>query len=275
MNEISIIIPTYNSMPELEKCLSSFKDAFPENTIVEIIIVDKNSLDGTIECAKKFNCTILTNTISLGSARTMGLKHAKTKVICFIDSDIVLPKNWYNDMFNLLVFSDNVGWIYGRTIDDKEPLKSEKLYKMEMECDSKGRILKLGDRAYTNNTICLRNPLLKANIENLNAWEDWVLAQEMMKSGYKILEVPIICEHLRSETYKKFGVYTEAWGIAGELKSKGINLKTLLRPFWFLYWGVRCCYHFKDFEHFLFNFKVFKSTIYAILFPKKFFDMVR
>ena len=137
MKEISIIIPTYNSMPELKKCLSSFKDAFPKNTIAEIIIVDKNSSDGTIECAKKFNCTILTNIISLGSARSMGLEHAKTELICFIDSDIVLTKNWYNDMLNSLDFSVNVGWIYGRTIDDKEPLKSEKIYKMEMELDSK------------------------------------------------------------------------------------------------------------------------------------------
>jgi len=319
--EISIIIPTWNSMPEFERCLNSIPTAFPEGVIKEIIVVDKHSTDGTIETAKKHGCTILYDDISLGSARMKGLHHAKTERIAFIDSDIELPDGWFDDMLYAMettsdtlkfnnykvvenkcskcehiidcwtdfeigvynekkmkklhpemyrIVSNKIGWIYGRTIDDREPIKSEKLWKMQRELGTNGyRLLKEGDRAYTNNTLCLREPLLNSKIEHLNAWEDYILTQNMLKAGYNVVEVPITCNHLRSHTYDKFGVMTEAWGIAGEIKAKGWNPRTLARPFWFLYWGTRCTIHFKDFSHFKYNLNIFLSMIKAMFINRK------
>jgi len=279
IDELTIIIPTWNSMPEFEKCLDSFKHAFPEDIVKDIIVIDKNSTDGTIETAEKYGCKILYDDTTLGSARLKGLREAKTDWIAFIDSDIELPEGWFSKMLNLLEkapYSYRIGWIYGRTIDDREPLKSEKLYKLQIEFKNRTyRFLKEGDRAYTNNTLCLRKPLLNAKIEHLNAWEDWVLTQEMLKAGYAVVEVPVTCTHLRSHTYSKFGVMTEAWGIAGELKAKGINPYTLLRPFWFLYWGTRCTFHFKDLTHFKFNTQIFFSMIKAIINQSKAFEWRR
>jgi len=275
IDNITIIIPTWNSMPELDSCLKSITSVFPKNTVDEIIIVDKHSTDNTVETAKKYNCTIIYDDTTLGSARLKGLNHAKTDWIAFIDSDIELPENWYTTMTTTIQNLEKkhklkIGWIYGRTIDDREPLRSEKLWKMELELKKTGyRKLKQGDRAYTNNTLCLRKPLLNANIKHLNAWEDYVLTQNMLKAGYDVIEVPITCTHLRSETYSKFGIMTEAWGIAGELKAKGINPLTLLRPFWFLYWGTKCTFHFKDLIHLKFNVNVFFSMIKAIIHQKE------
>jgi len=329
IKELTVIIPTWNSMPEFEKCLQSIEKAFPEGMIREIIVVDKHSKDGTIETAEKYGCKILFDDVSLGSARMKGLREAKTDWIAFIDSDIELPVDWFDKMCNVInkvegkiktdnfkkykeiekrclycdhladcwhdfetgiyrakmkelcpetyrLVSGRVGWVYGRTIDDREPLHSEKLWKMDRELGKTGyRLLKLGDRAYTNNTICLRKPLLGAKIEHLNAWEDWVLTQEMLRHGYNVVEVPVTCTHLRSHTYSKFGVMTEAWGIAGELKAKGFNPYTLLRPFWFLYWGVLCTFHFKDLVHFKFNVQVFLSMIKAIVRQREAFEWKR
>ncbi len=267
IEEISIIIPTWNSMPELKQTLSSLENAFPKGVIKEIIIVDKESTDGTIEYAKTYGCIIITDTKSLGSARLTGLNYADTTWVAFIDSDIKLPEGWFEEMIfsvnnRYLAVPDNIGWIYGRTIDDISPLREEKLYKMKMELTVKGRTVK--HRAYTNNTICLRKPLLNADIEELNAWEDYIMTQCMLDAGYEVIEFPIICTHIRSETYDKFGLMTEAWGIAGELKAKGINIRTLLRPFWFLYWGVKTTVHFKDINHFRFNLSIFLSMIKAL-----------
>ena len=276
ITELTIIIPTWNSMPEFERCLNSIPKAFPEGTVKEIIVVDKHSTDNTVECAKKHGCTILYDDISLGSARLKGLHHAKTDWIAFIDSDIELPEGWFENMHLLYLFhnslppSNKIGWIYGRTIDDREPIKSEKLWKMQRELGTNGyRLLKEGDRAYTNNTLCLREPLLNSKIEHLNAWEDYVLTQDMLKAGYNIVEVPVTCTHLRSHTYNKFGIMTEAWGIAGEIKAKGWNIRTILRPFWFLYWGTRCTLHFKELIHFKFNLNIFISMIKAMFINRK------
>lgn len=275
--KIDIIIPTWNSMPELEKTLKSLKIAFPSDIINNVIVVDKHSEDGTIECAKKYGCVVLFDDKSLGSARLAGLKRATTDWVAFIDSDIELPPNWFEKMitslFNRYLVSgqsaieQRVGWFYGRTIDDVSPLREEKLYKMELELSPSGRLVT--HRAYTNNTICRRKPLLDAPIEDLNAWEDYVMTQTMLKAGYEVVEFPVTCIHLRSSTYDKFGVMTEAWGIAGELKAKGWNIRTCLRPFWFIYWGVRCTIHFRDFEHLWFNLKSFWSQIKALYINRK------
>ncbi|MCD6572905.1 MAG: glycosyltransferase family 2 protein [Thermoplasmata archaeon] len=325
IEELTIIIPTWNSMPELERCLNSIQRVFPENIVKEIIVIDKHSTDNTDEFARQHGCKVLYDDKTLGSARLKGLKEAKTEWIAFIDSDIELPEGWFEKMLTYIskvedslkyntsitkkcfkckylsdcwvdfengiyntekmkklcpetyrIVSHDIGWIYGRTIDDREPIRSEKLWKMNLELGKNGyRLIKEGQRAYTNNTLCLRKPLLNAKIEHLNAWEDYVLTQEMLKAGYAVVEVPVTCTHLRSHTYSKFGVMTEAWGIAGELKAKGINPYTLLRPFWFLYWGLRCTFHFKDLQHFKFNLQVFFSMIKAIFHRKEAFSWKR
>ena len=53
---ISIIIATKNSENYLEKCLKSIFDQEYEN--FEIIIVDNNSFDKTVEIIKKYNSNI-------------------------------------------------------------------------------------------------------------------------------------------------------------------------------------------------------------------------
>lgn len=267
--KIDVIIPTWNSMPELEDCLKSLKPAFGEY-LGDIIIVDKNSTDGTIDCAMKHNCYFISDDGTLGHARLMGLRAARTKWVAFIDSDIVLSKNWFmwtrawKDTMEMRT-NKLVGWLYGYTKEDIEFVERDHEWKRQMK-NNLPRILKLGafERAYTNNTICLRKPLLDAPIENLNAWEDYVMGQWMIKAGYQVIELPISCIHLKHGVYEKFGNYTESWGIAGELKAKGYNPRTLLRPFYFVYWGTRCTIHFKDFKYFQYYLGVCISMLKAI-----------
>jgi len=216
---VTAIIPTWNSMPELEDTLQSLLPEFG-NIIKKVIIVDKGSKDGTIECAERYGCKIITDTGTLGNARLTGLKAARTKWVLFIDSDIVIPEGWFDTMFKYI--KDGVGWVYGYTKEDIEFVERDHEWKRQLQ-NNLPRELKQGEfeRAYTNNTICLREPLLSAPIMDLNAWEDYVLGQWMLHHGYKVLEVPVACEHLKHGVYEKFGLYTEAWGISGELKAKG------------------------------------------------------
>jgi len=277
--KVDIIIPTWNSMPELEYCLQSIKDTIPKENRNNIIVVDKESEDGTLDCAKEYGCTIVTDKGTLGSARLTGLKKATTKWIIFIDSDIEIDESWYNNMISitehlLKTRYSHFGWIYGRTIDNIEPLKSEKFYKMNQDFkDNPFKIIK--ERAYTHNTIALREPLLKAPIEYVNAWEDYLLAEQMRKHGYLVIEVFNECKQHRKETYKKNGMYTEAWGQIGMINVYGINYKTLLRPFWFPYFGLKNTVHFNDVEHFFFNLKVCFSIINGCIHKNNFDEFKR
>jgi len=198
----------------------------------------------------------------------LGLKHARTKWVAWIDSDIELPKDWYKEICKSV--NDKTGWVYGQTKEDIPFVEADHEYKRQLR-NNLPRQLKKGEfeRAYTNNTITLREPLLNAPIDNLNAWEDYVMCQWMIKKGYDVIEIALPCKHLKHGVYKKFGLYTESWGIAGELKAKGWNPRTLMRPFYFVYWGIRCTTHFKNFEYTRYYTKVCLGMLKAIFKTRK------
>ena len=52
--EVSIIIPTYNESQNIKKILHLIKEHLPKNTIVEAIVVDDNSPDGTGKIAEDY-----------------------------------------------------------------------------------------------------------------------------------------------------------------------------------------------------------------------------
>ncbi len=266
--KVTVIIPTWNSMPELKETLKSLPEAFGKH-IKKIIFIDKCSTDGLVkflyEEYRDYEWSIMFDTGTLGTARRLGLWASRTKWVAWIDSDIVLPKGWYKTMCKYIK-SKKTGWVYGYTKENNEFVEKALEWKRQLK-NNLPRKLRIGafERAYTNNTICLRKPLLYAPIDNLNAWEDYVMGQSMIKQGYDVIEVPVACDHLKNEVYEKFGNYTEAWGIAGELKAKGFNPKTLGRPFYFLYWGIRCTVHFKDFRYTQYYTGVFISMIKSII----------
>ncbi len=100
MIQISFIIPTLNASVPLKKCLESIsQQKFPSNQY-EIIIIDGGSTDNTIKIAQKYHSTILKNPLKTAEAgKAIGIKQAKGKFICLIDSDNILPtSNWLPKM---------------------------------------------------------------------------------------------------------------------------------------------------------------------------------
>lgn len=93
---ISIIIPTFNCVKKIEKCILSIKSQLYKN--YEIIVVDQESTDGTIDVAKKLGAKVfLTKKPRFYSppskSRNIGAKHAKGQVYFHMDSDMLLTKN--------------------------------------------------------------------------------------------------------------------------------------------------------------------------------------
>ncbi|MEM3335898.1 MAG: glycosyltransferase family A protein [Candidatus Aenigmatarchaeota archaeon] len=88
---VSIIIPTYNSEKTLAKCLESIKNQSYKN--IEIIVVDRFSKDKTAEIAKEYGARVFKLNSERAKAKNFGLKKAKGKYVCFIDSDMELTNN--------------------------------------------------------------------------------------------------------------------------------------------------------------------------------------
>jgi glycosyltransferase involved in cell wall biosynthesis len=93
MIKISVIIPAFNEEKFLGNCLLSLKEQDFKD--FEIVVVDNNSTDKTVEIAKKFGVILVSEkNQGVAFARNKGAKIAKGDILAFTDADTILPKNW-------------------------------------------------------------------------------------------------------------------------------------------------------------------------------------
>jgi glycosyltransferase involved in cell wall biosynthesis len=100
---ISIVIPTYNRKPILEKCLLALEQQTipPESPIddYEVVVVDDGSTDGTVgwlQTTTDYPHVRLFEQAHLGpaAARNLGIEQALGDIILFIDSDLVVTETF-------------------------------------------------------------------------------------------------------------------------------------------------------------------------------------
>ena len=103
MNKISIIVRTKNEERWIGHCLKTiYEQNYPS---FEVILVDNNSTDNTLEIAKRFPIKKILNIKEFfpGKAINLGIKASNGSLICCISANCV-PKNnnW------LTVLSQNI-----------------------------------------------------------------------------------------------------------------------------------------------------------------------
>lgn len=92
--KVSIIIPVYNEESKIKGCLDSlFKQTYK---YFEILIIDDDSTDKTLEIVRKYKVKIFRNgkkDYDIGKA--IGIKNSKGKYLLFIDADNrLIDKEW-------------------------------------------------------------------------------------------------------------------------------------------------------------------------------------
>jgi dolichol-phosphate mannosyltransferase len=98
-NVVSIVSPTYNEEENIELLIERVSEAM-HGRDYEIIVVDDNSQDGTIEIAKdlseKYPLTIVVREKKLGlaSAILTGFEHAQGDILGVIDADLQHPPEY-------------------------------------------------------------------------------------------------------------------------------------------------------------------------------------
>lgn len=121
---ISIIIPIYNIMDCLEKCVDSCINQTYKN--IEILMVDDGSTDGTAELCdrlKEKDSRIRVFHKENGgssSARNLGIEQARGEYLGFVDSDDFISPTMYEDLMNaILEYKVPIAQISRDEIDDK------------------------------------------------------------------------------------------------------------------------------------------------------------
>lgn len=97
---ISIIVPVYNSAKTIQKCIDSLlNQTYP---CFKLIIINDGSTDDTLKILKRFKDSrieiISQNNKGVSVARNVGLDHANSKYVTFVDSDDYVGKNYLNNL---------------------------------------------------------------------------------------------------------------------------------------------------------------------------------
>ncbi|MBS1266461.1 MAG: Glycosyltransferase AglE [Candidatus Woesearchaeota archaeon] len=100
MNKVSIIIPTYNEVENIEKLIRKIRKIID----AEIIVIDDSSPDGTYELAKQVaDKAILRRKRGLATAVIEGFEHASGKIIVVMDADLSHPPELIPKLVNALL----------------------------------------------------------------------------------------------------------------------------------------------------------------------------
>lgn len=91
--KISVVIPVYNEEKYIGKCLESVTNQ--RESPDEIIVVDNNCADRTIEIAQKLGARIVKEKKQgMIFARNAGFDSAKYEIMAKTDADAIVPRDW-------------------------------------------------------------------------------------------------------------------------------------------------------------------------------------
>ena len=197
---ISVVIPTYNRLPILEKCLLALENQKESKSFdsFEVIVVDDGSTDGTVSWLEK-NSELFPHLRLItqehggpGVGRNNGVKHAQGNVIVFIDSDLVVTSSFLeNHSLALQKAWERKGnrlcFTYGAVINTSnfENPTSEP-HKLS---DISWAYFATGNVAIDKNTLessGLFDPAFR-----LYGWEDLELGERLRNMGTELIKCPM------------------------------------------------------------------------------------
>jgi glycosyltransferase involved in cell wall biosynthesis len=199
LGPVDVAILTMNSERMLRECINSVYKNLP---VGNLIVVDGFSTDSTENIVKEFqekygNVIFVQEKGTRGSARQTAIQMVKSDWFMFVDSDVILSKNWFAEAKKLV--KDDVGAIWG--IEIWSVLRGMRVLKLFERVT-----LKIFDkRGGTHDLLIRRKTVEDIKIPyKLHTYEDGFIKDWIEKKGYNVLGVyEPYCIHFRSD-----GVWT-------------------------------------------------------------------
>ena len=190
----SIVIPTYDRKPILEKCLTALEHQTYTGDY-EVVVVDDGSQDGTVEWLRETPFPhvrlIVQDHQGPSAARNLGVEQAKGDIIIFIDSDlVVLPGFLSNHDAKLQQGRQDTGgdcfFTYGRVVNTAN---------FENPTSEPYKITDYSAAFFaTGNVAIARHWLIEAGLFDtgfqLYGWEDLELGVRLKNLGLTLIKAP-------------------------------------------------------------------------------------
>lgn len=193
---VDVAILTMNSERKLKECIDSVYQNIPVNNL---IVVDGFSTDNTVVIIREYqekysNVIFVQEKGTRGSARQTAIGLVKSDWFVFVDSDVVLSKDWFAQAEKLV--NNDVGAVWG--IEIWSVLKDTKILSLFERVT-----LKIFEkRGGTHDLLVRRKTVEDINIPfKLHTYEDGYIKDWIENKGYKVLGVyEPCCIHYRPET---------------------------------------------------------------------------
>jgi len=233
---VSIIIVNFNGREYLQKCLQSIMEINYKN--YEIILVDNNSTDDTIEFVKNSFPSImiikLDKNYGYSEPNNIGAKNAKGDFLLFLNNDTIVTPNCVNELLKVA------------QSDQKIAICQSLLLKLNNEVDSSGDFVDNLGRAFRSKNrpenqkriLSARGAAMMvrkeafwdldgfdkdfyASFEDVDmGWRAWIW-------GYKVVLVPnSIVFHVGGQTVKQIDSEIQFHGIKNNLVLRIANFET-------------------------------------------------
>jgi glycosyltransferase involved in cell wall biosynthesis len=195
MRAIDVVVLTKNSEHLLAKCLSSIYENVP---VKNLMVVDGFSTDGTMKILNKINekhgnITVLKVNGSRAKAREKGLRQVRTEWFMFVDSDVILSRDWFRKAEKSI--KPDVGAVWGVNIDVIPNVKHKRFLKLQSLIAQQCFNLRGG----MHDTLIRREAVSGIKIpEQLHAYEDAYIINWIKGKGYKcVIGDGIYCLHFK------------------------------------------------------------------------------
>jgi len=115
--ELSVVIVTYNEADRIRACIESVISSCRDLVDFEVILVDSNSTDGTVDIATEYPITVARiaddELTTPGAGRYVGTKIARGERVLFVDGDMVIHAEWLGRALDVLDAQPTVAAVDG------------------------------------------------------------------------------------------------------------------------------------------------------------------
>ncbi len=140
MVDLSIIILSYNTKQLSLECITSIKEQYKkelDNEKFEIIVVDNNSTDGTLNALRRlkfkgFNLVESNENLGFSKGCNLGAKNANGEYLLFLNSDTQIKDQGFLKMLSFLKDKKEIGVLGGKlkNADGSSQLSAGKFYNL-------------------------------------------------------------------------------------------------------------------------------------------------
>lgn len=221
--KISVVIRVYNEEKHIRDVLESLNNQTYKN--YEIIILDSESTDSTLEIVKEYNVIvkkIKKEDFNYSYASNKCVEYSSGDIICFLSGHSVPVSRSYLSDINKLFQNNDIGACYGDVIALPDGSLTEKVFNglghLKNKIRNKKEIIletEIHPGIFSCSNACARKELLEKHpfaIELGNGGEDIEVAYRIIQDGYFVAFDPnLLVMHSHSSGLFKFIQEYVAW----------------------------------------------------------------